>query len=87
MSEQKCSAAEFSRNMSHDSLLDPNSSVKLPIVPGEGKKISSRQKTLFVFGLLVIVFAIVLTAAIISSKKSPIRISTGNSLLFSATKL
>ena len=80
MPEQKSHAAEFARNLGHDSLLDPNSSVKLSMVPGEEKTLSRRQKTLLTFGLLVIVFAIVLTVVILSSKKSPAGISKGNSL-------
>ena len=80
MPEQKSHSVEFARNMSHDSLLDPNSSVKLSMVPGEEKTLSRRQKMLLAFGLLVIVFAIVLTVVILSSKKSPMGISKGNSL-------
>ena len=80
MPEQKSHSAECARNLSHDSLLDANLSVKFSMVPVEEKKLSRRQKTLLAFGLLVIAFAIVLTVVILSSKKSPMGISKGNSL-------
>ena len=80
MPEQKSHSAEFGRNMSHDSILDPNSSVKLSMIPGEKKKLSRCQKPLLAFELLVIVLAIVLTVVILSSKKTPAVISKGNSI-------
>ena len=84
MPEHKSHSAEFSRNMSYNSLVDPTSSVKLSKVPEERKTLSSRQKILLGSGLFVVVFAIVLTVAIVSSNKNPIKIgmkiSKGDSL-------